>query len=74
MGRASRWSKGASYGASYGASTTHHQKLWPRIEGGGGGGCPVLTFAITPALYVDDGPPTEAQIKAAEAEPEEGES
>ncbi len=43
-------------GASYGNSTTHHQKLWPRIEGGGGGGCPVLTFAITPALYVDDGP------------------
>ncbi len=43
-------------GASYGNSTTHHDKLWPRLEGGGGGGCPVLTFAITPALYVDDGP------------------
>ena len=43
---------------SYGNSTTHHSKLWPRLEGGGGGGCPVLTFAITPALYVDDGPPT----------------
>jgi hypothetical protein len=43
-------------GSSYGNSTTHHKKLWPRIEGGGGGGCPVLTFAITPALYVDDGP------------------
>lgn len=42
-------------GKSYGASTTHHKKLWPRIEGGGGGGCPVLTFAITPALYIDDG-------------------
>jgi hypothetical protein len=42
-------------GSSYGPSTTHHEKLWPRIEGGGGGGCPVLTFAITPALYVDDG-------------------
>jgi len=41
-------------GASYGASTTHHTKLWPRLDGGGGGGCPVLTFAITPALYVDD--------------------
>lgn len=41
-------------GASYGASTTHHQKLWPRLEGGGGGGCPVLTFAITPAIYVED--------------------
>ncbi len=43
-------------GASYGNSTTHHGKLWPRLEGGGGGGCPVLTFAITPTLYVDDGP------------------
>lgn len=45
-------------GTSYGASTAHHTKLWPRLDGGGGGGCPVLTFAITPALYVDDGPPT----------------
>ena len=42
-------------GASYGNSTTHHSKLWPRLDGGGGGGCPVLTFAITPKLYVDDG-------------------
>ncbi len=40
--------------ASYGASTTHHEKLWPRLDGGGGGGCPVLTFAITPELYIDD--------------------
>ena len=47
---------GLGKGASFGNSTTHHSKLWPRIEGGGGGGCPVLTFAITPALYVDDGP------------------
>lgn len=42
-------------GASYGNSTTHHEKLWPRLEGGGGGGCPILTFAITPKLYEDDG-------------------
>ena len=41
-------------GSSYGASTTHHSKLWPRLEGGGGGGCPVLTFAITPELYIED--------------------
>lgn len=47
-------------GTSYGNSTTHHTKLWPRLEGGGGGGCPVLIFAITPNLYVDDGPPTAA--------------
>lgn len=51
-------------GKSYGNSTTHHGKLWPRLDGGGGGGCPVLTFAITPNLYVDDGPPTE-ETKAA---------
>jgi hypothetical protein len=42
-------------GSSYGAATTHHEKLWPRLDGGGGGGCPVLTFAITEKLYVDDG-------------------
>ena len=42
-------------GSSYGKATTHHERLWPKIEGGGGGGCPVLTFAIKPSLYVDDG-------------------
>ncbi len=41
-------------GSSYGASTTHHEKLWPRLEGGGGGGCPVLTFAIRPSIYVEN--------------------
>lgn len=58
-------------GASYGASTTHHDKLIPRIEGGGGGGCPILVFAITPELYVDDGPPTAATVAAIESVPEE---
>ena len=55
-------------GKSYGNSTTHHTKLWPRLDGGGGGGCPVLTFAIKPELYVDDGPPTPTTIAAARAE------
>lgn len=41
-------------GSSYGASTTHLSKLLPRIEGGGGGGCPILVFGISPALYVED--------------------
>jgi hypothetical protein len=41
-------------GASYGQATTHHQKLVPRLDGGGGGGCPVLTFAISERLYVED--------------------
>lgn len=56
--------KSLGKGASYGASTTHHEKLWPRVDGGGGGGCPVLTFAITPALYIDDGPASPGQIAA----------
>lgn len=41
-------------GSSYGNSTTHMAKLLPRIEGGSGGGCPLLVFGITPALYVED--------------------
>ncbi len=51
-------------GASYGKATTHHEKLWSKIEGGGGGGCPVLTFAIRPALFVDDGPVALAALEA----------
>ena len=39
-------------GASYGAATTHLSKLLPRIEGGGGGGCPILVFGITKKLYL----------------------
>jgi hypothetical protein len=58
---------------SYGASTTHSEKLWPRLDGGGGGGCPVLAFAITPQLYVDDGPPTREQIAEVQQEPDEDE-
>lgn len=38
-------------GSSYGNSTTHMSKLLPRIEGGGGGGCPILVFGIKPDLY-----------------------
>lgn len=41
---------------SYGVSTTHLDKLLPRLEGGGGGGCPVVVFAIRRAAYVDDRP------------------
>jgi hypothetical protein len=39
-------------GSSYGSSTTHMGKLLPRLEGGSGGGCPVLVFGITKKLYV----------------------
>jgi len=38
-------------GTSFGASTTHMSKLLPRIEGGGGAGCPILVFGITKNLY-----------------------
>jgi len=40
-------------GASYGASTTHMNKLTPRLDGGGGGGCPVVVFGIRKEAYVD---------------------
>ncbi len=38
----------------YGASTTHMSKLLPRIEGGGGAGCPLLVFGISRKLYLED--------------------
>lgn len=41
-------------GKSYGNSTTHINKLLPRIEGGGGGGCPILVFGISKKLYIED--------------------
>jgi Restriction endonuclease BglII len=41
-------------GSSYGNSTTHMSKLIPRLEGGGGGGCPVVVFGILPEAFVDD--------------------
>jgi hypothetical protein len=41
-------------GSSYGNSTTHMSKLLPRIEGGGGGGCPLLVFGITSKVYQPD--------------------
>lgn len=41
-------------GQSFGASTTHMSKLLPRIEGGGGSGCPILVFGISKNLYIED--------------------
>jgi len=38
-------------GKSYGSSTTHISKLLPRIQGGGGAGCPLLVFGIRRSLY-----------------------
>ena len=41
-------------GQSYGASTTHMSKLIPRIQGGSGGGCPLLVFGIKKSLFEKD--------------------
>ncbi len=41
-------------GKSFGNSTTHMSKLLPRVNGGGGGGCPLLVFGISRSLYVED--------------------
>jgi len=45
---------GLGKGKSYGQSTTHMSKLLPRIEGGSGGGCPVLVLGISKALLVEE--------------------
>jgi hypothetical protein len=41
-------------GGSYGASTTHWDKLIPKIEGGGSGGCPLLVVGIGFECYDRD--------------------
>lgn len=46
-------------GGSYGNSTTHMSKLLPRLNGGGGGGCPILVFGMRRNLLVDDVPDDE---------------
>ncbi len=38
-------------GDSYGASTTHWDKLIPKVEGGAAGGCPVLIVGMGMACY-----------------------
>ena len=41
-------------GSSYGASTTHWDKLIPKVDGGGAGGCPLLLVGLGMACYRDD--------------------
>ena len=41
-------------GHSYGTSTTHMSKLLPRLEGGSGGGCPIIVFGISKSLYIEE--------------------
>jgi len=38
-------------GSSYGASTTHLNKLIPKIDGGGAGGCPLVVIGIRKACF-----------------------
>jgi hypothetical protein len=42
---------GLGIGKKYGSSTTHWDKLLPKIDGGGAGGCPVLAVGITAQCY-----------------------
>ena len=44
-------------GHKYGPSTTHMGKLISKIEGGGGGGCPILVFGIGKSVYIEDAIP-----------------
>ncbi|MGH9773832.1 MAG: BglII/BstYI family type II restriction endonuclease [Candidatus Acidiferrales bacterium] len=38
-------------GTSYGASTTHWDKLIPKVDGGGAGGCPLLLIGMGMVCY-----------------------
>lgn len=59
-------SLGKKVADKYGASTTHMDKLLPRLEGGGGGGCPILAFGISRSSYVEDAMPIEDRRVAEE--------
>ncbi|AIK68483.1 putative restriction endonuclease BglII [Mesorhizobium phage vB_MloP_Lo5R7ANS] len=56
-------SLGKKVADKYGASTTHMDKLLPRLEGGGGGGCPILAFGITNGKYVEDDAPIVEEVE-----------
>ena len=64
---------GKEVGNKYGASTTHMEKLLPRIEGGGGGGCPILAFGITKRKHVADTDPVAEQAPDNDEEDDEDE-
>jgi hypothetical protein len=44
--------KPLNIGSKYGASTTHLNKLIPKIDGGGAGGCPLLVIAVKSGAFV----------------------
>lgn len=41
-------------GSSYGSTTTILSKLRKKLDGGAGGGCPILAIGMTPKLFLDD--------------------
>ena len=45
---------GLKKGASYGSTTTVLSKLKRKLDGGAGGGCPVLAVGMKSTLYLDD--------------------
>lgn len=52
------------YELKYGESTTHWNKLVPRVERGGGGGCPLLLIGIEPKRFDKRGKLLKAAKKA----------
>lgn len=60
--------------SSYGNSTTHIEKLLPRIEGGGGGGCPILVFGMSDKLYDETLTAEEARSLAKKAKKKQNEA
>lgn len=59
--------RGLKPASSFGESTTHWGKLVPRLEGGAGGGCPILAFGIKQKLYEEDVTDDGARILILEA-------
>ena len=45
---------GLGRGSSYGQTTTILSKLKRKLDGGAGGGCPVLAIGMRKSLYIDD--------------------
>jgi hypothetical protein len=41
-------------GKSFGPSTTQMSKVLHKVKGGGAGGCQVIVFGISKALYVNE--------------------
>jgi Restriction endonuclease BglII len=39
---------------TYGKATTHTDKIYPKIRGGGAGGCPVVVFGIKAGAFIND--------------------